>query len=181
MVVRKTNAQKALRTGRALARVSRLHSIHYWTSMALLQDGFFYPHFPDKENESHQGLAVGPRSHGEPVAEPRFKSRQFASKIYVLNHIPCLPACLSKQGRETSLTPNFTSMLVALYKEKSAILVGDIHSFTQICAGRLQHVCSWVGQWGPGFRKSGLSTHLTGHVSAMNLKTISSSQNMSGV
>ena len=112
-----------------------LHSIHYWASMEFLQDGF-YPHFPDKENESHQGLAVGPRSHRKPVAEPRFKSRQFASKIYVLSHYS-MPACLSKQGRETGLTPNFTSMLVALYKEKSASLVGDIHSFTQICAGQL--------------------------------------------
>lgn len=128
---------EALTTGQALVSVSSAYIVFtieptwYFCKM-----GFFYPHFPDKENESHQGLAAGPRSHREPVAEPRFKSRQFASKIYVLNHYS-MPACLSKQGRETGLTPDFTSILVALYKERSAILVGDFHSFIQIRAGRL--------------------------------------------
>lgn len=75
----------------------------------------FYPHFTGKKSESHKGLEICSGSHREPVAKPGSKPREFASKIYVL-HSYFLPACLSKLGIEASLSPNFTSLLIALYK-----------------------------------------------------------------
>lgn len=161
---------KALTMGQALVCAFCIHSIRYWIYTAFLQMAlFFNPHLIDKENESHQVLAVDPRSHREPVAEPRFKPRKFASKIYVLNHY-FMSACLSKQGIETGLTPNFTSVLIALCKDKSVILGGDIHSFTQTCAGRLQHAWPWAGQWGQSWGGVG-SLPIPLVISAMNIMT----------
>lgn len=60
------------------------------------------------------------------MAESGFKPRQFASQISVLNsHV--LPSCLLRLGRETVLTPNFTSLLVAFYEDQSVVLIRDNH------------------------------------------------------
>lgn len=74
-----------------------------------------------------QGSSSLPKITQKASVRARIQEQAIYLQNYVLNHY-FMPACLSKLGVETGLTPNVASRLVALCEDKSVILVRDIHS-----------------------------------------------------